>query len=53
MEDEWIQPGIRKCMNTKAQHDEVMRHWLRSDKPKVWNEPEATKARETRTVRSE
>lgn len=54
-QDEKIQTGIRKCMNTKAWRDEVRRRgsreirwsWTRGSSQK------STKARETRTVRSE
>lgn len=46
---------IRKCMNTKAQQDEVGMVQVENDQIelKVWNEAKATKARGTRTVRSE
>lgn len=48
--------GIRKCMNTKAQPDEVRCHRVETDQIelKVRNETKRRqKARETRTVRSE
>lgn len=44
MEDEKIQPGIRKCINTKAQHDEVRRHGLTSDKTKSVEQAESDKS---------
>lgn len=54
-QDEKIQTGIRKCMNTKAWRDEVRRRGSREIR---WSWTHGTsqksaKARETRTVRSE